>query len=158
MAIARQFPHIWTTSLPRLLTGECSCEYAAWFKAHYQRHTRQPSDFDAVQWQIEHTALLTETRDRFLASGYDVFTETQNAFRLQGKNAVLAGRPDLLVVHGDDVPHHRRQDRPGTPLTHRPAHDLHVRPAQGATAVPRTPKSAPRSSTHAHPRCRPAAA
>ena len=91
----RDHPYIWTTSLPRLLTGECSCEYAAWFKAHYQRHTRQPSDFDAVQWQIEHTALLTETRDRFLASGYDVFTEAQNA--------VLAGRPDLLVVHGDDV-------------------------------------------------------
>ena len=91
----RDHPYIWTTSLPKLLTGECSCEYAAWFKAHYQRHTRQPSDFDAVQWQIEHTALLTETRDRFLASGYDVFTEAQNA--------VLAGRPDLLVVHGDDV-------------------------------------------------------
>ena len=137
MAIARQFPHIWTTSLPRLLTGECSCEYAAWFKAHYQRHTRQPSDFDAVQWQIEHTALLTETRDRFLASGYDVFTEIQNAFRLQGKNAVLAGRPDLLIVNGDDVliiDVKTGQERPSHIA---PAHDLHVRPAQGATAVPR---------------------
>ena len=99
----RNFPYIWATSLPKLITGECSCEYAAWFKAHHQGWTRQPSDFDAVQWQIQHTALLTETRDRFLASGYDVFTEAQNAFRLQGKTAVLAGRPDLLVVHGGDV-------------------------------------------------------
>ena len=98
----RENPYIWTTSLPRLLTGECSCEYAAWFKAHHQAWTRQPSDFDAVQWQIEHTALLTETRDRFLASGYDVFTEAQNAFRFQGKTATLVGRPDLLVVNGDD--------------------------------------------------------
>ena len=56
-----------------------------------------------LQWQIEHTALLTETRDRFLASGYHVFTETQNAFRLQGKTAVLAGRPGLIIVNGDDV-------------------------------------------------------
>ena len=99
----RDFPYIWATSLPKLITGECSCEYAAWLKAHHQGWTRQPSDFDAIQWQIEHTALLTETRDRFLASGYDVFTEAQNAFRLQGKTAVLASRPDLLVVHGGDV-------------------------------------------------------
>ena len=99
----RNLPYIWTTSRPKLLTGESSCEYAAWFKAHHQGWTRQPSDFDAVQWQIEHTALLTETRDRFLASGSQVFTEAQNAFRLQGTTAVLAGRPDLLVVNGGDV-------------------------------------------------------
>ena len=99
----REQPYIWATWLPKLLTGENSCEWAVWFKARHQGWTRRPSDFDPVQWQIEHTALLTETRDRFLASGYQVFTENQNAFRLQGKTAVLAGRPDLLVVNGDDV-------------------------------------------------------
>ena len=99
----RDHPYIWTTSLPKLLTGECSCEYAAWFKANHQGWKRQPSNFDAVQWQIEHTALLIETKERFLSSGYNVSTEAQNAFRLQGKTAVLAGRPDLLVVNGDDV-------------------------------------------------------
>ena len=32
----RVHPYIWTTSLPKLLNGECSCEYAAWFKAHHR--------------------------------------------------------------------------------------------------------------------------
>ena len=147
----REQPYIWATSLPKLITGECSCEYAAWFKAHHQGWTRQPSDFDAVQWQIQHTALLTETRDRFLASGYDVFTEAQNA-RLQGK----AGRPARSPCRPRRRrPHHRRQDRPGTPVPHRPAHALHVRPAQGAAAVPRSPDPRRGLLPHPYPPSRP---
>ena len=33
MAVPREFPYIWTTWLPRLLTDENSCEWAVWFKA-----------------------------------------------------------------------------------------------------------------------------
>ena len=36
MPTRRKFPYIWTTWLPRLLTGENSCEWAAWFKAHHE--------------------------------------------------------------------------------------------------------------------------
>ena len=32
----RDQPYIWTTWLPKLLTGENSCEWAIWFKANYQ--------------------------------------------------------------------------------------------------------------------------
>ena len=96
-------PYISATSIARLLAGEASCEFAPWFKAHHRGWTRQPSDFDAAQWQIQHAALVAHTRDRFLTSGYDVFVEAQNAFRLQGRTAMLAGRPDLLVVSGDDI-------------------------------------------------------
>ena len=35
MAVPRETPYIWTTWLPRLLTGENSCEWAVWFKAHH---------------------------------------------------------------------------------------------------------------------------
>ena len=34
MAVPRETPYIWATWLPRLLTGENSCEWAVWFKAH----------------------------------------------------------------------------------------------------------------------------
>ena len=36
MATRRDFPYIWATLLPRLLTGENACEWAGWFKAHHQ--------------------------------------------------------------------------------------------------------------------------
>ena len=28
-------PYLWVTWLPRLLSGESSCEWASWFKAHH---------------------------------------------------------------------------------------------------------------------------
>ena len=32
-----------------------------------------------------------------------MYVEGQNNFRLRGQTATLAGKPDLIVVHGDDV-------------------------------------------------------
>ena len=98
----RAFPYIWTTWLTKLLTGESSCEWAAWFKAHHQGWQRQPSDFDTARWRIDHTALLTETKRKFEDSGYDVHVEAQNAFRLQGRTATLAGQPDLIIPSRGD--------------------------------------------------------
>ena len=102
-AAPRAFPYIGTTWLTKLLTGESSCEWAAWFKAHHQGYAVQPSRWNLGQWQIEHTALLGETRDKFLESGDTVHVEAQNAFRLQGRTAVLAGHPDLIIPSGYDV-------------------------------------------------------
>ena len=102
LAQRREHPYIWATWLPRLLTGEDSCEWAAWFRAHHQGWERPPNDFNFAQWQIDHTALLTDTRHKFEASGYDVHVEAQNAFRLQGRTATLAGQPDLIIPSGDD--------------------------------------------------------
>ena len=98
----RAFPYIWTTWLTKLLTGESSCEWAAWFKAHHQGYAKQTNDLNLAQWQIEHTALLADTRQKFLNSGYTVHVEAQNAFRLQGRIAVLAGQPDLIVQSSGD--------------------------------------------------------
>ena len=49
-------PYIWATTLAKLLTGENSCEWAAWFKAHYQNWQKQPSDFDSTGWMLQHTS------------------------------------------------------------------------------------------------------
>ena len=56
----RDFPYIWATWLPRLLTGENSCEWAVWFKAHHQDWTRTPSEFNQAEWMLDHTAFLNE--------------------------------------------------------------------------------------------------
>ncbi|MDE0205335.1 MAG: hypothetical protein OXP66_04830 [Candidatus Tectomicrobia bacterium] len=81
----RKHPYIWTTWLPRLLTGENSCEWAIWFEAHHRDLSKQPSDFDQAQWQLTHTALLNERRANWEVGGYDVDVEAQNRFELRGK-------------------------------------------------------------------------
>ena len=102
-AAQREFPYIWATWLPRLLTGERSCEWAIWFKARHQGWNRKPSDFNQADWLARHTALLNEHRDRWIQSGYDVRVENQNAFQLRGHSAILAGKPDLLVLNKDRI-------------------------------------------------------
>ena len=103
MAIARQFPHIWTTWLPRLLTGEDSCEWAIWFKAHHQNWAKAPSDFNQAEWVLNHTSLLNEKKSQWEARRQHVYFEGQNSFRLRGQSATLAGRPDLIVVRSNDA-------------------------------------------------------
>ena len=98
----REHPYIWATWLPRLLTGENSCEWAIWFKAHYVEWTKQPSDFDQAQWLLAHTALVNERIRNWEVGGYDVDVERQNAFALQGRTATLAGRPDIIAHREDD--------------------------------------------------------
>ena len=98
----REHPYIWATWLPRLLTGENSCEWAVWFKAHHRDWTRQHSDFDQAQWLLAHTALLNERRANWEVGGYDVDIEAQNRFELRGKTATLAGRPDIIAHREDD--------------------------------------------------------
>ena len=103
MAIRRDFPYFWATWLPRLPVGDRSCEWAVWFKAHCVEWTRQPSDFDQAQWLMPHTALLNQQRQEWEDDGHAVFVEGQNTFRLRGKTATLAGRPDLVVLDDRDA-------------------------------------------------------
>ena len=95
MPTPRDFPYIWATWLPRLLVGDRSCEWAVWFKAHYQDFDRHPSDFDLAEWQRRHTALLARTAEWWEDHGAEV--------RLRGETAVLAGRPDLVAIRDQRI-------------------------------------------------------
>ena len=97
MAVRRETPYIWATWLPRLLTGENSCEWAIWFKAHYQDWTRTPSEFNHAQWMLNHTALLNKRKAEWELSHYSVAIEGQNSLQLRGRSATLASKPDLIT-------------------------------------------------------------
>ena len=99
----REHPYIWATWLPRLLTGENSCEWAVWFKAHYVEWTRRPSDFDQARWLLSHTSLVNERIRNWTVGGHEVDVEAQNRFELRGRTATLAGRPDIIAHRGDQV-------------------------------------------------------
>ena len=103
MPVRRPHPYIWATWLPRLLTGENSCEWSVWFKAHYQDWAKQPSDFNQAQWMLNHTALLNERRANWEIGGYSVEVEGQNGFQLRGRSATLSGKPDIIAHRDDDA-------------------------------------------------------
>ena len=102
-AAPRDFPYIWATWLPRLLTGERSCEWAIWFKARHQGWAKARSDFNQADWLARHTELLVEQRDLWQQRGHEVRVEAQNAFQLHGHSATLSGKPDLLVLQNDRI-------------------------------------------------------
>ena len=58
-----------------------------------------PSTFDAVTWQMNHTSLLNEVRDRLEVEGRTVLTENQSYFNLRGNSGtVIGGKPDLVAL------------------------------------------------------------
>ena len=96
-------PYFWVTWVTRLLSGEDSCEWSSWFRAHHEHGTweQAPSSFDPVRWQMDHTAALSAARDTWEGQGCTAFTERQNCFALRGESATLGGRPDLIARRDD---------------------------------------------------------
>ena len=62
MATKRDGVFVWITWLSRVMAGEQNCEWASWFKAHYEKYDKAPSDFDTAKWNIEHTLQLRRLR------------------------------------------------------------------------------------------------
>lgn len=93
-------PYIWVTWLTRLLVGEQSCEWASWFRSQHRNWQKVADGFSPVLWQMRHTALIHECRQRWEDGGYTVLTESQNSFALRGRAATLGGKPDLIARQG----------------------------------------------------------
>lgn len=93
-------PYVHVTWVSKLLSGDNSCEWAVWQKAHYGAPKRSRSDLDG--WIIKHTALLQKTRARFEKEGLRAFTEDQNKFTLRANTADLGGKPDLVLTGADN--------------------------------------------------------
>ena len=75
----RREVYIWVTYLTKLLSGESQCEFASWFKAHHT-YDKAPGSFDLAKWNVKHTKLLHERRDKLEAQGYKVRIEDHNKF------------------------------------------------------------------------------
>lgn len=100
MAVKRHSPYIYVTWLTRLLVGEHSCEWGAWFKSQHEGKSWQkvPLTFDTTAWQVEHTEFVRQVRNKLEAEGRSVFVENQNSFVLRGTTAALGGKPDLIAT------------------------------------------------------------
>ena len=145
-------PYIWVTTLAKLLSGENSCEWAGWFKAHHQNWTKPPSDFDSTAWMLAHTALANKERENQERLGYTVQTENQNYFRLTGRTATIAGKPDLIAEKYSETVVIDVKTGETSPSHPRAGHDLPVRGAQSTAPVPgqrpQWPRQVSRRSHH----------
>ena len=103
MTKPRTSPYMYVTWIPRYLTGEKSCLYAAWFKANHQGYAKMPSDFDSAKWNMEHTDLMNELIAELEERGCEIFIERQNSFRVESARSgvVVGGTPDIIAVHPD---------------------------------------------------------
>ena len=140
-------PYIWITTLAKLLTGENSCEWAGWFKAHHQSWKKPPTDFDSTKWMLEHTALVNRERESFENIGYEVHTENQNLFRLKGATATIAGKPDLIGEKTNEILISDAKTGNPQPLSPGPGPDLPVRHSQSRSQGSKTSRPGARSDT-----------
>ena len=88
-------PYIWTTWLAKLLGGN-QCVWSAWFKAQHRYDKYEEQALDLAQWNREHTDLMRRRRLEMEREGWSVTEENQNAFKVEGPEAVVAGKPDLI--------------------------------------------------------------
>ena len=99
-------PYVWVTWLPRLLSGESSCEWASWFKAQHEGLELEPDALRLRPGRLAdepHLSAEPAAPEAGKQKGYTVLTEGQNSFNLRGSSAVLAGKPDLVARRGSQV-------------------------------------------------------
>lgn len=94
--------YIYATWVAKLLGG-LQCTYSAWFRAHYKHQKYEESAADLVKWNRDHIKLMQARQQQLEADGWTCFVEDDNSFKLEGATAVLAGKPDLVAVKGDQV-------------------------------------------------------
>ncbi len=99
VAQTRDGVFVWITWLAKVMAGEQACEWASWFKAHYEKYEKAPSDFDAAKWKIEHTRKLRELRLERQKLRERILLEGENEIRYTAPSGVVVvGRPDLIAV------------------------------------------------------------
>ena len=92
-------PYTWVTWLAKILAGDSSCEWAAWFRARHDPNSWQRVSKPSLDaWHIRHAALLSQIQDEWRQRKFSLLLEGQNYFKLRASCAVLAGKPDMIAV------------------------------------------------------------
>jgi len=93
--------YVWISWLSRLMVGETSCQWSAWFKTHHTDYDKVPSDFQLAIWVAQHTEMVDKIAKEHLTLGDKIFKEEQNSFRVRRESGLLvAGKPDLITING----------------------------------------------------------
>ncbi len=94
-------PWIWPSWISKIIGGDAQCAWAGWVKARYWYRKRPDANGNQLSnWKAEHAKLVREHVDKLRAESWTVSVEDQNKFDLQGKAAVLGGKPDIVASKG----------------------------------------------------------
>ena len=75
--------------------------WAAWFRARHQPDSWQKAKNGSFEsWHTQHAKMLSHAQRRWRGRDRTVLVEDQNAFRLRGQLATIAGKPDLVALNG----------------------------------------------------------
>lgn len=96
----RRWVYLWCTWLTPLLAGDASCEWAIWFKGHYQFLKLERDGFDLAAWKVRHAEMVEARAELLRADGWTVYVEDQNKFNLKGRSAIVGGKPDIFATRG----------------------------------------------------------
>lgn len=89
-------PYLWVTWLAKLLGGQ-QCYWRVWFQAHFKYDKYNEEALDLAKWNREHTRMMQARVRELEEAGWTITTEDQNAFKLEGAAAVVAGKPDIVA-------------------------------------------------------------
>jgi len=98
MAEKRKQPFFYVTWLKNYLIGDHLCRWSIWHRIYHQ-YEEAKSDFNRVQWSMEHATLRNEIQKQLIAEGYHVTPELK--IRIAGQVAELRGRLDLVAIRED---------------------------------------------------------
>jgi hypothetical protein len=105
-------PYVWATHIAKLLAGG-QCYWRVWFASHYQYQRFEEQASNLAEWNRQHTALMAAIRQELEEVGWVCTVEEENAFKLKGRSALVAGKPDLigrLEAYADQPPRVRIVD------------------------------------------------
>lgn len=105
MADSKRFaPYIWPTWISGLLSGEKQCEWAAWYRAHFNFEKADVDGGDIDRIRKEHDEMVQRRAAALALNGWTVKVEDDNKFKLEGrdrgdgKKSIMAGKPDIIAV------------------------------------------------------------
>ena len=102
----RPRPYVWPTWITKHLAGEEKCWYKPWVKAT-RKYKKIPESADRRaffdEWTAKHDKLVLARYNRMKADGWTCRLEDEGEFKLQGKTADLAGKPDIVGMRTTDT-------------------------------------------------------
>lgn len=90
-------PYVWVSHLAKLLGGG-QCRWSLWFRARFKYDKYEPEATNLQEWNRDHARLMRDRRQELEDAGWHVTSEDQNAFKLEGTAALVAGKPDLVAT------------------------------------------------------------
>lgn len=95
----RSKPYVWPTWITKLLSGEDKCWWKSWYRAHHKYDKREDPDRTRLDaWTKEHDEMVERRAARLRSKGRVVHVEEEAAFKIEGRDGILAGKPDIVSV------------------------------------------------------------